>query len=99
MAGLACLLIGAASMIAMLIWSAIRGELAMLPPLVYTVPPAAIAAGLAIAAAARRESSWKLPALGTTAATAAIFAGWFAVIAGVVLGVALLFWLVSELAG
>jgi hypothetical protein len=70
-----------------------------LPPLVYTIPPLAVAAALAVAARVRRERSWRLPAAGLVGAGAAVLSGWVVVGAAVAGGVALLFWLVSELAG
>jgi hypothetical protein len=98
-AGLACALVGAASMAAMLIAAASQSELAMLPPLVLTLPPLAVAAGLAVTAGIRRERSWRLPVAGVVAAAAAVVSGWVVVVAAVIAGLAVLFWLVSELAG
>ena len=98
-AGLACAIVGAASLAAMLIRSAITGELAMLPPLIFTIPPVVVAAGLAVTAAVRRERSWRLPFAGVAAAGAAIAAGWVAIAAAILAGVIFLFWLVGELAG
>lgn len=98
-AGLACAIVGAASMLAMLLWTASRAELAMLPPTLYTVPPLAVAAALAVTAGIRRERSWRLPVAGVATAIAAVVSGWVLVLAAVLAGVTFLFWLVSVLAG
>lgn len=98
-AGLACLIAGVGSLVAMLVLSAVRGRLEMLPPLAYTLAPLGIASALAIWAVAREERSWRLWLPGVGAAAAAVVSGWVVVIGAVVLAVAFLFWLVSELAG
>lgn len=98
-AGLACLVVGAGSLVAMLALAAARGRLELLPPLAYTLGPLVVAVGLAVASAVRSESAWKLWLPGIAAAAAAVVSGWVVVIGAAVLAVALLFWLVGELAG
>ena len=99
LAGLACLVIGAGSLVAMIALSVARGRLELLPPLTYTLAPLAVAVALAITSAARSERAWKLWLPGLGAAAAALVSGWVLIIGGILLILALLFWLVGELSG